>query len=82
MNQAISAIISQHAEEAALCWSWRDRGATQPHYLLSDVVNVDNQLDAHIDGLRVAGDEGWANCQAELRWQEPGEHFVAAVLSL
>ena len=81
MPPTIPVIISQHTEEAALCWLRRDRGVSQPHFSLSDVVNVDSQLAAHLDGLRVAGDDGWASSVAELQWQEPAEYFVAAVLA-
>jgi uncharacterized protein (TIGR02270 family) len=39
-------------------------------------------LEAHIDGLRVAGDPGWEICLEELAWEEPGEIFTAAILAL
>jgi len=82
MTRVIADVVSQHAEEAALCWLWRDRGVAEPHYLLRDLADLDVRLDAHLDGLRIAGDDGWAECAAELHWREPGEFFVAALLAL
>ena len=82
MHRAIPEIVSRHAEEAALCWLWRDRGVAEPHYSLNDLAHLDNRLDAHLDGLRIAGEDGWAECETQLRWREPGEVFIAAVLAV
>jgi len=81
LPKVIPEIVSQHAEEAALCWLWRDRGVGEPHYSLHDLAHLDHQLEAHLDGLRIAGEEGWAECEAQLRWGAPGEFFSAAVLA-
>jgi uncharacterized protein (TIGR02270 family) len=82
MPDGIEEIIDQHAEEAALCWLWRDRAVTQPHYWLSDLAHLDARLVAHLDGLQIANDLGWAKCLAECAWREPGEFFVASVLAM
>jgi uncharacterized protein (TIGR02270 family) len=75
-------IVSQHAEEAAFLWLLRDGAVCAPQYLLTDLARLDERLEAHLDGLRVAGGEGWEISQQELKWQEPGEVFAAAVLAL
>jgi uncharacterized protein (TIGR02270 family) len=77
----IPAIITQHAEDAAFYWLLRDAAVCAPHYSLDDLAELDNRLDAHIDGLRIAGDTGWEICQEQLGWEEVGEVFVAAVLA-
>jgi uncharacterized protein (TIGR02270 family) len=77
----IPMVIAQHAEEAAFHWLLRDAAVCAPHYSLDDLAKLDNRLDAHIDGLRIAGDAGWKICQEQLGWEEPGEVFVAAVLA-
>lgn len=79
--QIIPEIIDQHAEEAALLWLRRDRAVGEPHYSLADLAALDEQLEAHLDGLRIAGDVGWLAAKAELRWNEPGEVFACAVLA-
>jgi uncharacterized protein (TIGR02270 family) len=77
----IPVIIAQHAEDAAFLWLLRDAAVCAPHYSLDDLAQLDNRIDAHIDGLRIAGDAGWKICQEQLGWEEPGEVFVAAVLA-
>jgi uncharacterized protein (TIGR02270 family) len=39
-------------------------------------------VEAHIDGLRIAGEAGWEICKEALGLEEPGEVFAAAVLAL
>jgi len=79
-------VVCQHVEEAAILWLRRDWAMTEPHYTLDDLAKLDGQLDAHLDGLRVAEAAApaaaWELCREELRWQEPGEVFAAAVLAL
>jgi len=74
-------IINQHAEEAAFLWLLRDAAVHQPHYDLEDLAELDERIEAHLDGLRLAGDAGWEIAQQALFWQEPGEIFTAAVLA-
>lgn len=78
---AILNIISRHAGEAAFLWLLRDMAVGQPHYKLKDLAKLDERLEAHLDGLRVAGDEGWEISKGELSLNEPGEVFTAAVLA-
>jgi uncharacterized protein (TIGR02270 family) len=77
----IQPIIEQHAEEAAFLWLQRDAAIHEPHYSLKDIAHLDDRLEAHIDGLRIAGDTGWEICKAALALNEPGEVFAAAVLA-
>ena len=77
----IKPIIDQHAEEAAFLWLQRDAAVGEPHYFLVDLAELDNRVEAHIDGLRIAGDAGWEICKEQLKWEEPGEVFTAAVLA-
>jgi len=78
----IQTIVDLHAEEASFLWLQRDAAIHQPHYLLKDLVGLDNKLDANKDGLRIAGDSGWEICKEALSLNEPGEVFAAAVLAL
>ena len=75
----IPVIVEQHAEEAAFLWLLRDDAASDPHYSLSDLAKLDNRVEAHLDGLRIAGDEGWETCKATLAFEDAGELFTAAV---
>lgn len=75
----IATIISQHAEEAAFLWLIRNNAVHAPHYSLKDLAKLDGRIEAHIDGLRIAGDAGWEICKEALGQQAPGEVFAAAV---
>ncbi len=54
----------------------------QPNYTLSDIERLDRRIEAHIDGLRIAGDDGRRACGEPSKWEEPGEVFVSSVLAL
>lgn len=79
--QILPLVISQHAEEAAFNWLLRDAAVREPHYSLNDLAKLDKRVEAHLDGLRIAGDEGWEICKQELKWEEAGEVFTAAFLA-
>jgi uncharacterized protein (TIGR02270 family) len=84
-NQAkavIPHIIDQHAEEASFLWLLRNNAVNAPHYDLNDLAKLDDRVEAHLDGLRVAGDYGWQVCHKNLQLKESGEVFTAAVLAL
>src|SRR5918996_2069321 len=76
-------IVEQHAEEAAFLWLLRDAAVDAPHYDLKDLARLDERVEAHIDGLRVAGEPGWEIALAQLdQHQEAGELFATGVLAL
>lgn len=79
----IAPIVAQHAEDAAFLWLLRDRAADGPQVRLRDLARLDERVEAHLDGLRVAGAVGWRLAADGLdRYGEPGETFAAAVLAL
>ncbi len=77
----IADIVSQHAEEAAFLWLLRSNAIRQPHYALKDLAKLDDRVEAHLDGLRIAGDPGWELCHAALGNEEAGEVFAASVIA-
>lgn len=82
MPGAILEIVEQHAEEAAFLWLLRNEATHAPDYDLDDLAELDERVDAHLDGLRVAGRVGWDVCREALAWREPGEVFAAAHVAL
>ena len=74
-------VVEQHAENASFLWTQRDQAVHAPNYSLSDLADLDERVEANLDGLRVAGDVGWQLCEKELENQEPGEVFAATVLA-
>ena len=75
-------VVGRHADDAPFLWLLRDRAVSAPHYSLRDLAKLDERVEAHVDGLRVAGDYGWSLCEKALEWGEPGEVFTAGILAL
>lgn len=78
----ISHIVEQHAEEAAFLWILRSYAVHAPHYRLKDLAKLDNRVEAHLDGLRISGSDGWDLCEQALKIGEAGEMFAAGLLAL
>lgn len=75
-------ILEQHTEEVSFLWFLRSRAVNAPHYKLFELNRLDSRVEAHLDGLRVAGVEGWEYCEQALELGEPGSFFAAALLAL
>jgi uncharacterized protein (TIGR02270 family) len=81
-SPVIPAVLDRHAEEAAFLWLLRDRAVARPQYTLETLTELDQRVEAHLDGLRVAGEAGWRRAWEEFEEHpEPGEAFAAAVLA-
>jgi uncharacterized protein (TIGR02270 family) len=79
---ALGIVIQQHYDAVLCLWQLRANTVWGPQFELPDLAELDDRLEAHIDGLRIAGENGWQLCKKELAWEEPGEVFAAAVLAL
>lgn len=77
----VANVVSQYSEEVSMLWALRRAAVTTSHYSLNDLTKLDGRVVAHIDGLRIAGEEGWKLCLEQLEVNEPGELFTAAVLA-
>jgi uncharacterized protein (TIGR02270 family) len=71
----------QFADDAAFLWLLRSNAINQPHYHLADLNELDQRIDAQLDGLMTAPEESWEVCEASLALQQPGEAFVASALA-
>jgi uncharacterized protein (TIGR02270 family) len=74
--------FEQHAFEAAFLWSYRDAAAVDPLYDVQRLGELDVRLEAHVDGLRLAGDAGWEICKNAIDEEEPGSLFAPMVLAV
>lgn len=81
----IRALVEQYADMAAFLWCRRDAAVLAPHHTLSDIEALDERMEAHLDGLRIAGKTGWSACAAALEDgsgpDDAGAVFAAAVLA-
>jgi uncharacterized protein (TIGR02270 family) len=75
-------VIHQHAVESAALRIARTTLLGAPNVNLSNLGRHDNRIAAHLDGLAVAGDHGWAVCRASLQEPSPGVVFAAAVRAI
>lgn len=78
----VKPVVTVHAEEAAFLWLLRARAVGAPHFRIGPLARLDTRVDAHLDGLRIAGDAGWEICKEELAWEQPGEIFAAGVIAI
>lgn len=74
-------IVAQYADELAFLWTVRRRAVASPKYTLSSLASLDERLEAHRDGLRLAADLGWAACQRNLENAAGGELFALSLLA-
>ncbi|MDH5257581.1 MAG: TIGR02270 family protein, partial [Gammaproteobacteria bacterium] len=51
-------------------------------YNLTDLETLDSRLEANIDGLYIAGEEGWPHYEKHLEAGEYGEIFVISVIAI
>lgn len=77
----IEDIVEHYFEEASFLWTQRDVAAKSTHYTLKDLAYLDGRLEAQIDGLRVAGESGWEQCESGLNPEDPGTVFTTAVMA-
>lgn len=77
----LRAAAQQYAEMASFLWTRRVSAARAPHHTLADLAAMDERLDAHLDGLRIAGNHGWTVAASAIGEREPGALFTAAVLA-
>ncbi|EYF06832.1 TIGR02270 family protein [Chondromyces apiculatus] len=75
-------VCEEHARQATFLWLLRDAAVRDAAYDLTDLAELDDRLEAHLDGLRLAGDVGWEACASLLAEPEGGEIFAAAVLAV
>jgi uncharacterized protein (TIGR02270 family) len=75
-------ICEEHAREAAFLWLLRDHAVRDVAYDLAALSELDDRLEAHLDGLRLAGDAGWEACRDLFAQAEGGEVFGAAVVAV
>lgn len=76
-------MVRRHVEDTAFYWSQTDASEQSPKLHLSDLIRSNRTLQAHLDGIEVAGVGAWPYAMAALeRWKKPGEAFACAYVAL
>lgn len=70
-----------HAGEAAFLWTQRMRAVRDPLYDTHSLAELDERVEAHLDGLRLLGSAGWEVCLAALSEAGAGEVFAASAMA-
>lgn len=81
-DMPIAAMLEDHASEASFLWLQRASAVHAPNYSSRQFADLDENLAAQIDGLRVAGDDARPHIAALLDNEGPEDFFVAAVLAI
>lgn len=74
----VPVVLLQHFEDAALLHTTRTSLTRVPHVKLHHLRRFDDRLEAHLDGLAVAGDEVWPLADQALEGPTAGRVFVIA----
>jgi uncharacterized protein (TIGR02270 family) len=74
-------ILDQHCEEASFNWFLRNLAVNSSNYTIVDLVKLDERVIANLDGLLIAGDQGWDACYRAAQIKEPGEIFTSAYIA-
>jgi len=83
ISRNIEPIVKLHAEDASFYWMQRDANAYSHLLRFGRLTHFNRLLDAHLKGLRVAGEVGWTIALKNLtRWRTNGESVTAYVLML
>jgi uncharacterized protein (TIGR02270 family) len=75
-------VVADHAEMASFLWELREMAVRSHHYTLADLAELEERVEAHLDGLRIAGEPGWELTLAALSTKDPGAFFAAAIAAV
>jgi uncharacterized protein (TIGR02270 family) len=82
VGRFIPEIVEQHSENAAGLWLIRDSAVNGPSITLTDLVKLDERVEANIDGLRIAETTGWSVPLDHLNDADASSYFVAGSLAV
>ena len=74
-------IYEQFVDEASFLWVLRSITVEQPHYNAVTLRELEQRIDAQLDGLMTAVEDAWEICLEALKQEEPGEVFTATVIA-
>ena len=81
MTLILEDVIEEHAEEAAFLWQQREEAVRAPDFDIEDIMEADERVEAHLDGLRIAGQTGW-EVTRDIGFDLGGEYFTGMWLAV
>lgn len=81
LTGAYRGLFEQFADDASFLWILRSIAVEQPHYQRQDIFQLEQRIDAQLNGLMTSLGDTWPICVEALQHNEPGESFTAAVLA-
>ena len=82
MPAIVENVVYQHAENVCSLWLQRQQAVEEPHYSFTDLVHLDNRLDANLEGMRVAGKQGLPFLDEMIEAEDEGAVFAKALLAI
>lgn len=82
MHDSYKDIYERYIDDASFLWILRSIAIEQPHYNASDILELEQRIEAQLDGLMTSLDVGWGVCESALELQEPGEVFSSMVIAM
>jgi uncharacterized protein (TIGR02270 family) len=74
----IPKIFEEHLETAGLLWASRRMAIKSREYMAADILDLEEVIEAHVEGLIAAGDDSLPLLEAELSGADPLRAFAAA----
>ncbi len=74
-------IYEQYVNEASFLWLLRSIAVEQPHYSSDSMLQLEQRIDAQLDGLMTSVDEAWNICLSALELEEAGEVFTSTIIA-
>jgi len=75
-------VYELYVDNASFLWVLRSVVIEQSRYEASDLFELEQRIDAQLDGLMVSLDIGWQACEEALELQESGEVFTAMMIAM
>lgn len=74
-------IFENYVIESSFLWLLRSIAVEQPHYTKEDIFELEQRIEAQLDGLMTSVEVAWELCLEALELEEPGEVFTATVIA-
>jgi uncharacterized protein (TIGR02270 family) len=75
-------VVAEHFEHIRSLWRERHRALQSPDYTLGELSQLEERIDAHLDGLRIAGERAISMLKATLEGDDMSAISAAAFVLL